>query len=341
MKPFRFPISSTRHQRGIALPVLAAVAVILILIGIAAWYLIFRDDKPELALQPQASSQQTAAAQREAPPPPANVGQMSVPELLEEARKAMAQQRLVGPAGNNAFEFYLKALEKEPGNQVAEDALRETFPFAAKVTEQEINAGNFAEAERQIGVLTKADEGNFTLTMLRSKLDAQRELAARAEEQQLLAEQEALRLQQAQVLAAEQAAAEAASAQAAAEAAAARQAATAVATAEPEPEAEPEPVATTQPVGPTRGPQLVRRVGAEYPPVAARRRQEGWVDVAFTVDATGKVVDAQVVDTERGDAFNRAALAAVSRYEFEPALRNGQPVSSARITQRVVFSLSQ
>lgn len=341
MKPL-LPFSGMRHQRGVALPVVVAVAAILILVGIAAWYLIFREEQPAVVMEPQARSQQSAITQQDAPPPPANVGQMSVAELLEEARKAMREQRLVAPAGNNAFEFYLKALEKEPGNQVAQDALRETFPFAAKVTEQEINAGNFAEAERQIGILTQADEGNFTLTILRSKLDAQRNLAARAEEQLRLAEEAALREEQAQAFAAERAAAEAAAANAVDETQETSETTDVVATTpQPAPQAEPEPPPPPEPVGPTRGPRLVQKVPAVYPPVAARRRQQGWVDVEFTVDATGKVVNAQVIDTQRGDAFNRAAVSAVEQYQFEPALRNGEPVASGRITQRLVFSLSQ
>src|SRR3546814_21021828 len=45
--------------------------------------------------------------------------------LLAEARAAMNEQRYLAPAGNNAFEFYLRVLEKDPGNKVASDALRE------------------------------------------------------------------------------------------------------------------------------------------------------------------------------------------------------------------------
>jgi hypothetical protein len=80
-----------------------------------------------------------------AAPAPENVEAMGTDQLLAEARKAMNEQRYLAPAGNNAFEFYLKALEREPGNPVATDALRETFPFAASAAEQAINARNFNE----------------------------------------------------------------------------------------------------------------------------------------------------------------------------------------------------
>src|ERR1700749_2384583 len=113
---------------------------------------------------------------------------MSMNELLAEARKAVNEQRLLAPAGNNAFEFYLKVLEKQPGNQVAVDALRETFPFGANSAEQAINQRDFGEAQRQIDLLAKADPANYTLTILRSKLDAQRKLQDR--EQQLASDKE-------------------------------------------------------------------------------------------------------------------------------------------------------
>ena len=114
---------------------------------------------------------------------------MGVDELLNEAKKAMNDKRFIAPTGNNAFEYYLRVLEKRPGNLVAQDALRETFPFGASAAEQEINANNFDEAQREIDLLAKADPGNYTLTILRSKLDAQRKLAARAEEQQKRADE--------------------------------------------------------------------------------------------------------------------------------------------------------
>ena len=52
--------------------------------------------------------------------------------------------------------------------------------LGAEATEQQINAGNFNEAQREIDLLAKADPANFTLTILRSKLDAQRKVADKA-----------------------------------------------------------------------------------------------------------------------------------------------------------------
>src|SRR6185312_5622043 len=52
--------------------------------------------------------------------------------LLGLARDAMRDGRLVAPAGSNAYEFYLSVLQLEPQNPTAQQALRESFPRAAK-----------------------------------------------------------------------------------------------------------------------------------------------------------------------------------------------------------------
>jgi hypothetical protein len=89
---------------------------------------------------------------------------MSIPELLAAARGAYAQHRLVAPAGDNAMEYYQAVLAKDPGNQVATDALREAFPFGVPEVEKAISRNDFEEAGREIGLLSKADPTNYTLT---------------------------------------------------------------------------------------------------------------------------------------------------------------------------------
>ncbi|EQD28366.1 TonB family protein [mine drainage metagenome] len=82
---------------------------------------------------------------------------MSVDQLMDHAQKALKEDRLVAPAGDNAFEYYLAVLHKSPNNRAAQDALRETFPYGAQTVDQTINQGNYAEAQREIDLLAKAD----------------------------------------------------------------------------------------------------------------------------------------------------------------------------------------
>ncbi|HET6632113.1 MAG TPA: TonB family protein [Rhodanobacteraceae bacterium] len=260
---------------------------------------------------------------------------MSAQQLLDEARNAVRAQRWVSPAGNNAFEFYLQVLQKDPGNQVARNALRESFTTGANAAEQSINAGNFDEAEREIGLLAQADSGNYTLTILRSKLDAQRKLDARAEEQQKQQEAAEARKAAAAALAAAAPQPEEKEKPAPTPVQSAEQVAKAPPPAAPEPAPEPKVV---KPVGPTRGALLVKSAQAVPPRMAVRRHRSGWVDVVFTVDAQGNVVDAHVSDSQPSHVFDRAAIAAVERYKFKPALKDGVPIAT-KAKQRINFNL--
>ena len=289
-----------------------------------------------------------AAATREAPPPPANVAAMDVNQLLAEARTAMNEQRYLAPTGNNAFEFYLRVLEKDPGNKVASDALRETFPFAATSAEQSINSRDFNEAQRQIDLLAKADPTNFTLTILRSKLDAQRKTLDK--QQQDAADQQKAQQLAAQKAAADKAAADQLAAQQKAQVAAEQQKAQSARSAQQSSQ-QPSATPTTQAgnsavasadnggaAGQTSDAVLVRAVGARYPTAAMRARQEGWVLVSFTVDPAGRTSDIKVVDAQPRRVFDRAAIDAVQRYEFTPAKKDGVAVASVK-QQRIEFKL--
>src|SRR5690348_16683445 len=138
------------------------------------------------AVLPQAAP--TAAASSAQAAQAANIAQarlqgMSVQQLLAAARNAYAQHRLVAPAGDNAMEYYEAVLAKDPNNQVAKDALREAFPFGVPEVEKAISQNNYEEATREIGLLSTADPANYTLTLLRSKLDAQKKLQARQQQE--------------------------------------------------------------------------------------------------------------------------------------------------------------
>src|SRR5207244_4387161 len=70
----------------------------------------------------------TPAATPTPPPAPAPVvPNASVPELLKSASTAVAEQRLVAPAANNAVEFYLAVLDKDANNVQAKQAIVDIF----------------------------------------------------------------------------------------------------------------------------------------------------------------------------------------------------------------------
>lgn len=83
------------------------------------------------------------------------------------------------------------------------------------------------------------------------------------------------------------------------------------------------------------------RVSPVYPRVALERGLEGWVVLEFSITRDGMVENAIVVDSEPANIFNRAALAAVSKFKYKPAVVDGQAKPSHGVRFRMVFSLEE
>ncbi|MGQ9689646.1 MAG: TonB family protein, partial [Desulfobaccales bacterium] len=89
--------------------------------------------------------------------------------------------------------------------------------------------------------------------------------------------------------------------------------------------------------GSSTGPAFLRRVMPVYPEGARRLGKEGRVVLRLTIDAGGNLVKVEVVEGA-GFGFDEAAVAAVKRSSFRPAMVNGQPVTSvAKLPIRFVL----
>ena len=277
--------------------------------------------------------------------------ELTVDQLYREARKAMNENRMASPAGNNALELYLKILAKQPDDSGAKDALRELFPFATGTAEDQINQGNFDEANRVIALLAQADPSNYSLTILRTKLDAKKKQVDR-EQTATAAAAAAARPQAPGAPAPAGAATTASTTTPAAETPATTTPAPAAATpaestastapapaaaATPRPAAPPPP-APAAAGGETRDASVTSPPVPVYPLAAARNRQEGWVEVEFTIGADGSVQNAHVISSQPSRIFDHEAIAAVQRAKFEPKMQNGQAVAST-LRRRIEFKL--
>ena len=333
----RYTHIARRRVRGAARPVAIAIVAIVAALAAAAWLLIVRPYQQQMQLDNGGVPAVTAAGKTPAEAAPANVQAMDVNQLLTEASKALKDQRLLAPAGNNAFEFYLRVLAKQPGNPVATSALRETFPYAASDAEQAVNSRDLNEAQREIDLLAKADPANYTLTILRSKLDAQRKLASQQQQQaqdqqkaaQLAAQKAATEKQEAAKQAEQQ------QAQLAAEQAKAKQQAAQQQPAAAQEKASSAPAAVA--AAESSDAVLLKGANPNYPTAALRAGQSGWVVVGFTVTPEGRTSDVHVVDAQPRHVFDRSAMEAVSRYRFKPATRGGTAVASTK-QQKIEFS---
>jgi len=97
------------------------------------------------------------------------------------------------------------------------------------------------------------------------------------------------------------------------------------------------PVALTAPAAAADGAdrQVVDLVAPEYPRGAERRGIEGSVRISYSVSASGEVVNAEVVEATPPGVFDRAALAAVEAWRYEPA-----SVQTDGLSRELEFRLS-
>ena len=66
---------------------------------------------------------------------------------------------------------------------------------------------------------------------------------------------------------------------------------------------------------------------------------EGWVQVQFSVTATGTVRDAVVVASEPGTIFDEAALKAIARWRYNPRVESGVAVERVGLQTIIRFEL--
>ena len=82
------------------------------------------------------------------------------------------------------------------------------------------------------------------------------------------------------------------------------------------------------------------RIMPKYPASALRAGETGTVTVSATINAAGVPVEVGIDGRSGNRDLDRAAVAAVKQWRFQPALRNGKPVQ-ATVRVPVQFALDQ
>jgi periplasmic protein TonB len=88
------------------------------------------------------------------------------------------------------------------------------------------------------------------------------------------------------------------------------------------------------------------QVAPQYPRAALSRGTEGHVTLSFTVTTTGRTRDPVVISATTKDGtptsvFDRAAIAAVQQFRYNPQVENGVPVEVHNVRTRLVFELAE
>ncbi|CAN7547601.1 energy transducer TonB [Pseudoxanthomonas sp. LjRoot143] len=309
-------------------------APLLLIVALAAC------SKQDEAAAPAAAPATTLAA----PPPPAvsaEVQAMDADSLRDAATKALRENRIYAPGGDNAMEYYLALRDKLPNDPGVTSALTDLMPYTLIAAEQSIAREEFTEAQRLSAIIEKADPKAPALPRLQQSIAAaQQAVAQRAVTDEAAktkaAEDARLREQQRLTQVADQQRANEAAAaqqlvqqQEAARAEAARQETERQAAAQRE--AAERQAAAARAAAPAAAPsQALRAVSTpapRYPPEALRSGTQGEVLVEITVGTDGSVTNARVVRATPARVFDREALNAVRRWRFEPV---DAPVTTRR-----------
>ena len=80
------------------------------------------------------------------------------------------------------------------------------------------------------------------------------------------------------------------------------------------------------------------RVAPIYPARAQARGLEGYVDMSFTVTASGSVTNA-IVMYSTSSLFERAATRAVLKFKYKPRVVDGIPVDVVGVKTRITFRM--
>lgn len=94
-------------------------------------------------------------------------------------------------------------------------------------------------------------------------------------------------------------------------------------------------------ISPDQDYQPLFRMAPVYPPDMLRKRQEGFVDIRFTVDEEGFVKNPQVINQSGGKPFEQAALDAVLRFRYAPRFESGKPVAIDGVKARINFKITR
>jgi len=83
------------------------------------------------------------------------------------------------------------------------------------------------------------------------------------------------------------------------------------------------------------------RIEPEYPARALQRGIAGWVLLRFTITPIGTVKDAVVIDASPKKVFDDAAVAAVSRWKYNPKIEEGVAVERRGVQILLRFDLAK
>lgn len=244
--------------------------------------------------------------------------------LRDAASKALRENRMYAPVGDNAIEYYLALREKLPNDGYVSSALVDLLPYTVTAAENTIAREQFPEANRLIALIERVHPTAPALPRLKKAVSETQAIAARRTEAEAAKAKQDIenRVRLADQQRQAQQTAEAARAAAAQQEASRQEAARAQAAAAATPTTTPAAPIATAPATPARATasnlRPISTPAPRYPPDAMRAGRAGEVLLELTIGTDGTVSNARVLKSEPVRVFDREALNAVRRWKYEP-----------------------
>ncbi|MFT5675954.1 MAG: TonB family protein [Paraglaciecola sp.] len=97
--------------------------------------------------------------------------------------------------------------------------------------------------------------------------------------------------------------------------------------------------ASSQLVSTSVVPIPVSRVAPKYPISMARAGGEGWVQMSFVISKNGTVIDPVIADSSGSRGFEKAALRAIKKWQYSPAMVDGEAIEQCQNKVQIDFKL--
>jgi periplasmic protein TonB len=86
-------------------------------------------------------------------------------------------------------------------------------------------------------------------------------------------------------------------------------------------------------------PIMVVSINPAYPISAATKGIEGYVTLEYTVGKDGSTRAIRIIDSNPPRIFDKSAINAVTKYKYQPAIRNGVAIESKENKIKLTFKM--
>ncbi len=93
-------------------------------------------------------------------------------------------------------------------------------------------------------------------------------------------------------------------------------------------------------IGVIENASIITRVPPAYPEKEARSGRDGWVKASYVIEPNGETSNILIEDSSGRKGFEKEAKRAISRWRFNPAIENGQPIQQCQNNVRLVFKMN-